>query len=391
MSVLFVSHDASRTGAPIVLLHLLRQLKKEQSCSFSILLINGGELEEEFRSIANTYIWALSPSFTRWKYYSLRLLGETDAKRQLQHQQEIISVLKNQSIEVVYGNTVVTSALITLLKKEFGCPAVCHVHELEIAIERYFGTNKFGAQLPDIDLVIAASDAVRENIVNTYNFPVERIAKVYEFVPTAELVKEQVNPADIRRSLDIPADSFIVAASGTLDWRKSPDIFIQVANQVHLLTKKKPYFLWVGGSTSSMQWLELQYDLQRLGIAEYVKCSGSRPNPLDYLRICDIFILTSREDPYPLVCLEAASIGKPIICFAQSGGMPEFVEQDCGMVVPFLRTDLMAQAINYLLENHNVRSKMGANALHKVRNRHNVKLAASQIMNQLTLLLKNDN
>ncbi|MDH6063711.1 hypothetical protein, partial [Umezakia ovalisporum] len=39
------------------------------------------------------------------------------------------------------------------------------------------------------------------------------------------------------------------------------------------------------------------------------------------------------------VCLEAASLGKPILCFDKAGGEPEFVEDDCGFIVPYLDLD----------------------------------------------------
>ena len=57
-------------------------------------------------------------------------------------------------------------------------------------------------------------------------------------------------------------------------------------------------------------------------------------------------------------------------------------------MVPYLRIDLMAQAIEQLLANAETRHEMGASALLKVQSRHSVELAAHQIMHQLTLLLE---
>ncbi|MBD2766432.1 glycosyltransferase family 4 protein [Hymenobacter sp. BT664] len=386
--IVFISHDASRTGAPIVLLHLLRWLKKANVCSFSILLIEGGELEEEFKKLALTYIWNSPSSKRRW--YA-RFWGKNSVKQQLLNEQSIILALREQKTRIAYGNTVVSADVLVQIKEAIGCIAVCHVHELEIAIERYFGTERFGQKLPHIDLVIAASQAVRENLVKTYSLVSECIVKIYEFVPGADEVQQQQTPSEIRKALNIPAESFVVVASGTLDWRKSPDIFVQLAGLVHGLEVNMPYFLWVGGSSASLAWQELQYDLRRLGIAEFVKFIDARPNPLDYIRVADVFVLTSREDPYPLVCLEAATLGKPIICFEQAGGMPEFVGKDCGVVVPYLNIDSMARAVCDLLVNKNIREQMGDNAMRKVREQHNVSLAASQIMDSLAILLEKQN
>jgi hypothetical protein len=46
--ILFVSHDATRSGAPIVLLHFLRWFKKNSNRPFAVLLQAGGELVDDF-------------------------------------------------------------------------------------------------------------------------------------------------------------------------------------------------------------------------------------------------------------------------------------------------------------------------------------------------------
>ena len=91
-------------------------------------------------------------------------------------------------------------------------------------------------------------------------------------------------------------------------------------------------------------------------------------------------MLTSREDPYPLVCLEAAAVAKPIVCFAGAGGMPEFVEEDCGFVVPYLDIMAMADRVGLLLDSLECRITMGAAARRKVTRRHDISRAAPRIM-----------
>jgi hypothetical protein len=92
-------------------------------------------------------------------------------------------------------------------------------------------------------------------------------------------------------------------------------------------------------------------------------------------------VLLSTEDPYPLVVLEAAALGKPIVCFAGSGGAPEFVENDCGFVVPYLDLEAVAERIAELIEAPELRKRMGTAARMKVQSRHDVNIAAPQILN----------
>src|SRR3954467_15345345 len=50
--VLFVSHDAMRTGAPVLLLHFLRWLRTNTRIDFEVVLRRGGELSAEFAALA---------------------------------------------------------------------------------------------------------------------------------------------------------------------------------------------------------------------------------------------------------------------------------------------------------------------------------------------------
>jgi hypothetical protein len=48
--ILFIGHEASRTDAPFVLLHLVQWLKaKNAPLAIDVLLIRGGELEKNYR------------------------------------------------------------------------------------------------------------------------------------------------------------------------------------------------------------------------------------------------------------------------------------------------------------------------------------------------------
>src|SRR4051812_23665793 len=47
--ILFIGHDAGRTGAPLVMLHLLEWLRKRDTeLRIDLLLLRGGELEERY-------------------------------------------------------------------------------------------------------------------------------------------------------------------------------------------------------------------------------------------------------------------------------------------------------------------------------------------------------
>src|SRR5690242_6105013 len=55
--VLFIGHDAGRSGAPLSLLHFLRWLRREHpELPMDLLLLRGGELEADYRQVAEVFV-----------------------------------------------------------------------------------------------------------------------------------------------------------------------------------------------------------------------------------------------------------------------------------------------------------------------------------------------
>jgi glycosyltransferase involved in cell wall biosynthesis len=102
-------------------------------------------------------------------------------------------------------------------------------------------------------------------------------------------------------------------------------------------------------------------------------------DPSEVFAAMDIFALTSREDPFPLVMLEAAARELPIVCFAQSGGGPEFVADDAGLIAPYLDADRFADHVLFLAENAELRARLGAAGDRRVREHYSVDVQAPKL------------
>lgn len=116
-------------------------------------------------------------------------------------------------------------------------------------------------------------------------------------------------------------------------------------------------------------------DGQRAGIADRLHLVAASDRPEAWMRAFDVFVLSAREDAYPLACLEAAAAGRPIVCF-DAGGMPEFVADDAGVVVDFPDVGAMAHAVAELGADHERRLRAGSVARARVVERHDTSVAA---------------
>jgi len=372
--ILFVSHDAMRTGAPIALLHFLRWFKTNSSRPFSVLLGRGGELVADFEEVAAT--WSIDRS--HWcpggiRECLLTAAGLGDWARRAETR-EVQGFAIRCSPVLVYVNSIASARVIDVLAPRV--PVLTHVHELEFMF-RERANPALSRLLVKTRHFIACSNAVRDNLIREHGTPPERIETVYESIPVHG-VQARRSREQVLRELDVPDDALLVAGSGTTSWRKGTDLFIQLARAV-CRRHSRAYFAWVGGGWASDPQ-QFEHDVRLAGLSEKVRITGVVPDPADYLAASDVFVLTSREDPYPLVCLEAAALEKPIVCFAGAGGMPEFVEGDCGFVVPYLDILAMADRVVSLLDSSACRLAMGASARRKVGLRHDIGQTAPRIM-----------
>jgi glycosyltransferase involved in cell wall biosynthesis len=366
--VLFISHSAGRTGAPLMLLNFLRWLKENSDIHFEILLKTTGELRGDFAELAPTHIFAQPQK----KGFLAKIQSQSGIQHLLEH-------YRRSDISLIYSNTITNGEILEALAP-LECPVITHVHELDYWIHQ-FGLKNLEKVKKHTTHYIAASQAVLKNLTGSYGIPGSAIDVAHSFIPLPEILPRPEAASHIRQELNIPADAFVVVGSGYETWRKGKDLFVQLAYYVHHKRETDNiYFLWVGGKVDDKEFYEISHDIKVAGLERHVHFCGEVANPLDYFAASDIFALVSREDPFPLVCLEAAMLGKPILCFDNAGGMPEFVENDAGFIVPYLDIDAMADKAIEFITDEKLRQDAGESAAHKVRKRDVVSVAAPKIL-----------
>jgi glycosyltransferase involved in cell wall biosynthesis len=371
--ILFISHSATRTGAPLVLLRLERWLREHSELRFATVLREGGPLAEEFAAVAATTLLSAASGRSLLRRVARRLNVSG-----LPLTQPYVGDVPRGPWQLIYSNTVTNGALVDALRTP-GIPVITHVHEMDYWIGRC-GAENWERVTRHTTLFVAASEAVARNLRERQGVAADRIEVVYESIPVEVPPGVEAKAQHVRSDLGITPEAFVVAGSGTEMWRKGRDLFVQVAAQMAKSPMSRPWhFLWVGqhGDEESRHWLA--HDARLAGVSERVTWVGEAPNPMPYFAAADAFAMVSREDPFPLVCLEAALLGKPVCCFAEAGGIPELVEEDAGAVVPYLDVGAMAGRLLDWAQDESRRTALGKRASNKVRERFSVETAAKRI------------
>ena len=375
--ILFITPGAQSFGGNIFLLNFLRWYKKNDGHEFVTLYGHPGDLVDDFSALSATYRYFSSEGANSFARKAAgKFANHLELRRAFVRKQ-----IEREGIGLIYSNAVTNSRMLSMFD-HLDVPVISHCHELESLI-RLTGVDEFDLLRDRTSHFVAVSGAVRQNLISNHRIPREKISLIHAFTPIVDLTAEEIQSkrTAVLKELALPDDAFVVGGSGTLNWRKAPELFVQIARDVKTKVSGAPiYFVWVGGAAENdFQLFQLNYDAERLGVRASVQFLEHKKNPIDYFAAIDIFAMVSREDPYPLVCLEAASVGKPVICFADAGGMPEFVEDDCGYVVPYLDLDGFAAKIVELYSNAEETRRLGDNANRKVRARHDIEIAAPAV------------
>ncbi len=306
--LLLVGHDACPFGAQMLLLNLGRHLRHVRGMEVAFLLLGGGALAAEYRAVGPTTI----------------LAGLQDLPRQAQ------AAAARGFGRAVVNTCAAAGACEGLAQAGIACTLL--VHELpRLLRERGLVEGaRSGAALAEH--VVFASPYVRDRFHELVAVPPGRAAVLPQGTYRPVAVAPAVAAA-MRARLGVPEGALLAVGLGYADLRKGFDLFLQ-AWRLAQAADPGIHLLWVGDIDPHV----LAYLGAEIAAAETAGSFHHRPygaDGADWLACADVFLLTSREDPFPSVVLEAMSAGVPCVAFEESGGAPDLLrEYNAGCAVP---------------------------------------------------------
>lgn len=145
-----------------------------------------------------------------------------------------------------------------------------------------------------------------------YNIDHDKIKYIPNFVSTETFYeKSSEQKIELRQKLNIATDDFLVFGDGQVQERKGIDDFFKLAQN-----NPDIKFIWAGGF--SFGKITDGYDRYKKMVdnpPENLTFTGivSREELVDYYNICDLFLLPSYDELFPMSVLEALSCGNPVL------------------------------------------------------------------------------
>ena len=364
--LLAVSHRGQVGGAPIVLEDLVRWITEHTEVEVTTVMLTRGDMYGRFREVSTVFeLDELTAAADASGGGPLDGLGPFD---------------------LVLLNSLESLALLPALPD--GVPVVSPIHELQVSCREWLRPVDGDPLRTGPDAWIAASAPVRSMLVEEYGCPSERVHLHPSFIDVARLEGRRADARaleSLRRSVGIPREAPVVMGSGTFEWRKGPELFVQLAGAVQRAAPDPVHFVWVGGNLDSVEYGRVRSDIQRAGI-EHLHITGDVDEPIPYQQLADVFVLTSHEDPHPLVCLEQGALGHPVVSF-RNGGIVDVLTAagpDAAQgVVDHLDVASMAERTLELLYDERRRRRAGEQLRDRVLAAHDVPVAAPALFEDL--------
>lgn len=243
-------------------------------------------------------------------------------------------------------------------------PILFHLHNSYICL----GKKRADKYLKQSDGIICISNYIAKEVNEVANkFKIStKISVAHNGIDITKFqtLYSEKQKSEIRSSLGIGKDKKIILFTG----RFIPEKGVKELLQAFLKLKNKEQYilLIIGGNTFSSAY-QTPYILEVKSIADKIKDNVIFTGYIEYAKIIDYYHIADVqcvpsiwEEPAGLVSLEGMAAGLPLVT-SDSGGIPEHVTPDCGIIVKRGNgyVERLANALEKILTDDELRYKMG--------------------------------
>jgi glycosyltransferase involved in cell wall biosynthesis len=365
-TVAIVSHQASKTGAPILALNLCMQLST--SHNVIVVLLSGGALFSRFVETGTALLMA------RYTFVNHKVVRRALKQASL-----------GQPIEFALANCIVSAPFIEPMRS-LGIPCLCLVHEYASYVKPLTIFTDVGLWSSRLiwPTRLTMNDMLRR-CPHLVDVPMEVMPQGPCALPGAEqdggsattaLPSTETAAEQYLRHLD--KDTLLVLGAGTIEMRKGVDLFIETASRISRKAKgMKVQYAWIGSGYLPdydfhvSVWLHDQ--INRSGLGGNLTMLDESPAYRELIKRCDLFVMSSRLDALPNVAIDAMLAGKPVLCFENACGIAEQLEPypdlHASCVAPYLDCTELAQKALALLQDPRRRNEIAELSLAAAQNR----------------------
>jgi glycosyltransferase involved in cell wall biosynthesis len=211
--------------------------------------------------------------------------------------------------------------------------------------------------------IIAVSDDLRRDLVRAGFRDSNKVAAIYNGVDTRAYTPR--DDTSLRDRFGIRPGDILLGAIGNIRPAKAYDVFVDAAAM--LASQHDNIHFIIAGQGDNSLHRDLAAQAKSAGLAGRLHFPGFVDNPEVLYNNLDVYVSSSSSEGFSISCVEALASGVPVVA-TRSGGPEEIISDGVnGLLVPTGDAAAIANAVNRLLEDQNLRSSLIQQGLFRAR------------------------
>ncbi len=368
MKVLHVNSGNETGGGMFHILSLLKQLKDKVQTT--LVVFHEGELADRARNLGVDV-----------EVFPQRSRLDLSVYRRLKH------YIKTQNVDILHSHGARANFISFLLKRKALCTWFVTVHSnpfddfLNQGVKGKIFTYLNVKAIKAADCILAISEAFRQQLIQleVKREKIRTILNGIDFSVKPEYIYE-------RKQFGLQEDDFVIMMVARLEHVKKHETALQAVKKVEM---RIPVKLVLIGDGSRRE--ELEKMAESLGISRSVLFLGHRDDVMELLPLCDITLLTSQSESFPLVLLESARAKKPFIS-TDVGGVKLIAQNGkYGRMIEIGDDEDLARQMEelYQMKKTGRLAQMGKELYHYAKDRFSEKAFAASVLESYREVLFN--
>jgi glycosyltransferase involved in cell wall biosynthesis len=290
----------------------------------------------------------------------------------------IASSIQQHPVDIIHSHSEFSDVIALLLKAQYRKVKIIRtVHNNRLWLRRRMRRLLLMNLLYPImfQKEIGVSQDIVDGLDNRYI--ARRLGKkaytIYNSINIDKFTKKNINPADVKKNLNIPLNAKVIGTIGRLTEQKGYQYLIKA---VPLVVQNDPlaHFIIIGTGNLETQ---LQDHAKSLHIERHITFTGARKDIVELLSSMDLFVSSSLWEGLPTVLMESMAIGVPVLA-TDIPGTSEVIDNGVnGWLVPPASSIALAEGILHLLSLPNICQDISNEAKRKVQ-KFNIQYIAEQ-------------
>ena len=301
--------------------------------------------------------------------------------------------LKKNKYDIVHTHTAKAGIIGRWAAKIAGVPIIIHTlhglsfHDFMPSYQKKFFILLEKSTARFTDLLISVGENIKWKSIYAGITSREKYSTIYSGMDLDNFKKVDINRNQLKESLKIANNEFIVGTVSRLEPRKGPQYFIEVIERVKKSIPNIKGILVGCGSFRS----HLEKKIRKLNLDENIILTGYRKDIAEIMSIFDLVCLTSLWEGIPRVLVQAALLGKPLIGFDIDGNSEVIKQGINGFLVPPKDIEECANKIIFLLKDDDLRNKMSLESKNIIDSNWDKDFMVKEIRDTYIRLINNKN